>query len=115
MTLDEKLGFLQGCTHAGCRQPSNGGAYVGIVPGLPRLGIPDLRMNDGPEGFRGEQGTSTQWPSGLTVAHSWDPKAFLAWGTAMGREFSGKGANVQFGPGANLARIANGGRSFEYR
>lgn len=115
MTLDEKLGFLQGCTHAGCRQPSNGGAYVGIVPGLPRLGIPDLRMNDGPEGFRGEPGTSTQWPSGLTVAHSWDPKAFLAWGTAMGREFSGKGANVQFGPGANLARVANGGRSFEYR
>ena len=32
----------------------------------------------------------------------------------MGKEFSGKGANVQFGPGANLARLPNGGRSFEY-
>ncbi len=32
----------------------------------------------------------------------------------MGEEFAGKGANVQFGPGANVARIANGGRSFEY-
>ena len=49
----------------------------------------------GPEGFRGEPGTSTQWPSGLTVAHTWDPQAFLQWGTAMGKEFYGKGANVQ--------------------
>lgn len=32
----------------------------------------------------------------------------------MGEEFAGKGANVQFGPGVNVARIANGGRSFEY-
>ena len=71
-------------------------------------------MNDGPQGFRGTAGTSTQWPSGLTVAHSWDRQLFLEWGTAMGLEFSLKGANVQFGPGANLARIPNGGRSFEY-
>ena len=110
MTLEEKLGFVQGVP----RHSSGHGSYVGIVPGLPRLKIPDLRMNDGPEGFRGDPGTSTQWPSGLTVAHSWDPAMFLAWGTAMGKEFAGKGANVQFGPGANLARLANGGRSFEY-
>jgi beta-glucosidase len=71
-------------------------------------------MNDGPEGFRGAPGTSTQWPSGLSVAHSWDPALFGAWGAAMGAEFSGKGANVQFGPGANLARIPSAGRSFEY-
>ena len=32
----------------------------------------------------------------------------------MGLEFARKGASVQFGPGLNLARIANGGRSFEY-
>lgn len=114
MTLDEKLGFLQGGKHNGSHEYGNG-SYVGIVPGLPRLSIPDLRMNDGPEGFRGEAGTSTQWPSGLTLARSWDPAAFLDWGTAMGQEFAGKGANVQFGPGANLARIPNGGRSFEYR
>jgi beta-glucosidase len=114
MTLDEKLEFLQGGKHNGSHEYGNG-SYVGIVPGLPRLSIPDLRMNDGPEGFRGEAGTSTQWPSGLTLARSWDPAAFLDWGAAMGQEFSGKGANVQFGPGANLARIPNGGRSFEYR
>ena len=84
------------------------------MPGVPRLGVPDLKMNDGPEGFRGPAGTSTQWPSGLTVAHSWDEELFSEWGHAMGREFYGKGANVQFGPGANVQRTANGGRSFEY-
>ena len=125
--------------------------YVGRVPGIERLKIPDLNMNDGPyaahysprvtalrracqcmltiltvlraradrEGFRcsGEvcpPGSTTQFPSGLTVAHSWDPALFGEWGTAMGEEFAGKGANVQFGPGANIARVANGGRSFEY-
>lgn len=73
----------------------------------------------GSEGFRcsGQvcpPGSTTQYPSGLTVAHSWDPALFGEWGTAMGEEFAGKGANVQFGPGVNVARIANGGRSFEY-
>jgi hypothetical protein len=42
MTLDEKLGFIQGDGH-----DSTHGSYVGRVPGLPRLGIPDLLMNDG--------------------------------------------------------------------
>eukprot|EP00040_Diaphanoeca_grandis_P016729 m.86681 g.86681 ORF g.86681 m.86681 type:complete len:826 (-) comp25989_c0_seq1:109-2586(-) len=113
MTLTEKMGFIQGIP----RHASGNGDYIGIIPGVPRLGIPDLRMNDGPEGFRmssGSPGTSTQWPSGLTVAHSWDKSLFLEWGQAMGKEFYGKGANVQFGPGANVARISNGGRSFEY-
>ena len=71
-------------------------------------------MNDGPQGFRGPPGTSTQWPSGLTVAHSWDRALFLEYGTALGQEFAGKGSNVMFGPALNLQRVANGGRSFEY-
>eukprot|EP00911_Craspedida_sp_UC1_P000913 UC1_evm2s696 len=32
----------------------------------------------------------------------------------MGVEFADKGANCQFGPGINVARVSNGGRSFEY-
>ena len=71
-------------------------------------------MNDGPQGFRGLAKTSTQWPSGQTVARSFDADLLFEWGQAMGAEFSGKGANCQFGPGLNLARIPNGGRSFEY-
>ena len=108
MTLDEKFSFVQQSA------PKNKRNYTGELPGVPRLKIPPLRMNDGPQGFRGKAKTSTQWPSGLTVAHSFDPGLFLEWGEAMGAEFSAKGANCQFGPGLNVARISNGGRSFEY-
>ena len=62
MTLAEKVRL--------CSGDGNTSTYVGTVKGIPRLDIPDLRMNDGPEGFRAQKpylGTSTQWPSGLTV------------------------------------------------
>ena len=132
MTMEEKMTLVQGNKKAVDPEGPNGG-YVGIIPGIPRLGIPALRMNDGPEGapalvlvpcicagfcsaesllllmrwtaelpgFRVNAlpGTSTQWPSGLAVAHSWDAQLFGLWGTAMGKEFHDKGANVQFGPG----------------
>ena len=112
MTLDEKLQFVQGNKSAA--HGANTG-YVGFIPGVPRLNIPDLRMNDGPQGFRAPTpGTSTQWPSGLTVARSWNVSLVAAWADAIGAEFHDKGANVYFGPGLNVARILNGGRSFEY-
>ena len=64
-----------------------------------RLNIPPINMNDGPQGFRDNRhpATTTAWPSGLTMAATWDPEAMLAWGDGMGREFYDKGANVQGG------------------
>ena len=94
--------------------------YVGFAHGVPRLGVPDLHLNDGPQGFRCNGlgkcpgGTSTQYPSGLTIAATWSEDSALAWGTAMGKEFYGKGANVQLGPGLCLARVPQNGRNFEY-
>lgn len=107
MTLDEKLSLTHG-VH---------GAYVGNVAGVARLGVPPLLMNDGPQGFRTAKelsGTSTAFPSGLTVAATWDVDAAAAWGAAMGEEFAGKGANVQLGPGLCVARVPRNGRNFEY-
>jgi hypothetical protein len=91
-------------------------AYTGNVLGNPRLKIPPMHMNDGPQGFRESvyPGTSTQFPSGLAVAASWDVDVMDAWGSAMGEEFFAKGANVQLGPGLCLARVPNNGRNFEY-
>ena len=91
-------------------------AYTGNVAGNKRLGIPPIHMNDGPQGFRDSvyPGTSTQFPSGLALAASWDVEAVEAWGAAMGSEFRAKGANVQLGPGLCLARLPNNGRNFEY-
>lgn len=37
----------------------------------------------------------------------------FAWGKAMGEEFWAKGANVQLGPGMNVARVPRNGRNFE--
>ena len=74
LTFSEKLQFVQGNTSLAESKPSLKG-YVGLVGGVERLNIPDLKMNDGPQGFRARgtaAGTSTQWPSGLTVAKSWN-------------------------------------------
>ncbi len=65
----------------------------GNVAANPALGIPPLNLNDGPQGFRGQDdGTSTCWPSGLTMAATWDVNLMHAWGVAMGQEFAAKGA-----------------------
>ena len=48
------------------------------------------------------------------MAASFDPELASEWGTAMGEEFWSKGTNIQEGPGVNIARIENNGRTFEY-
>ena len=110
MTLDEKISMLHG--HEGETD------YVGFVPGNERLRIPPLNMNDGPQGFRtqtdGMEGTTTQFPSALAIASTFDVELAASWARAMGREFAGKGSNVQLGPGLNVARIPVNGRNFEY-
>lgn len=107
MSLDEKIELVHG---------NHSDDYIGWVPGNARLGIPELRMQDGPQGFRtyAKDGSTTQWPSGMTGAMSWDDGLMDSWGQAMGEEFRGKGANVFFGPAVNLHRVPQGGRNFEY-
>eukprot|EP01062_Namystynia_karyoxenos_P036582 TRINITY_DN2664_c0_g1_i1.p1 TRINITY_DN2664_c0_g1~~TRINITY_DN2664_c0_g1_i1.p1 ORF type:complete len:799 (+),score=300.59 TRINITY_DN2664_c0_g1_i1:102-2399(+) len=104
MTTDEKIALF----HGSCS------GYVGNVCANDRLKIPAIKMNDGPQGFRGIPGTSTAWPAALTVASSWDESIAREWGTAMGDEFYRKGANVQLGPGVCVARVPRNGRNFEY-
>ena len=108
MNVTEKTAMLHG-TKLG---------YTGGVVGNERLGIPVLQLNDGPQGFRLRPneypGTTTSWPSGMTVGATFDRELAQQWGEAMGAEFSGKGATVQLGPGLCLARVPVNGRNFEY-
>ena len=106
MTLAEKIQL----THGSC------GGYVGNVCGIGRLGVPAIKMNDGPQGFRdnAHPGSSTAWPCSLAIGATFDRSAAEAWGAAMGDEFFRKGANVQLGPGVCLARVPRNGRNFEY-
>ena len=82
-------------------------AYTGNVLGNEALGIPPIHMNDGPQGFRESiyPGTTTAWPSSLTVAASFDVEMAEKWGDGMGKEFFAKGANVQLGPGGKFYRL----------
>jgi hypothetical protein len=82
LTLDEKLHLLHG--------QANAHGFTGFVPGVKRLGIPNLVMNDGPQGFRGPKGTSTAWPCGLALAASFDPELVHAVAKATGKEFLAK-------------------------
>jgi len=113
MTLEEKISLLHG--NVKC-DPHKECAYTGNVAPVMRLGIPPITMNDGPQGFRDDfhPGSSTAWPSGLTIAASWDVDAVFEWGQGMGKEFYDKGSNVQLGPGLCLARVPLNGRNFEY-
>jgi beta-glucosidase len=106
MLLSEKIDMLHGID----------GRYVGNVRENKRLGIPAINMNDGPQGFRADEfpGTTTAFPSAMTVAASFDLDAMYKYGAAMGQEFWNKGSNCQLGPGMNTARVDVNGRNFEY-
>ena len=69
-----------------------------------------------PQGFRDYTypGTTTQWPSAMTMSATWDVDAVHAWAQAMADEFVAKGVNVFLGPGVNVARTPLNGRNFEY-
>merc|ERR1719423_564127 len=75
-------------------------------------------MNDGPQGFNvytdpSLAGTSTQFPSLLTVAASFSPAVARSYAAAIVEEFVGKGANVLLGPDLEVIRVGSTGRSFE--
>ena len=124
MNQTERLLLVNGVWGLGWGPPEH--PYVGNIPAVPRVGVPWLSLQDGPQGYSDGRyghypgppglpsGTATQWPSGLTIAATWDPLLAREWGTAMGLEFRAKGANVQLGPGLNVARVPRGGRNFEY-
>ena len=89
-----------------------------------RLGIPSLRMSDGPHGLRvqkegGDNGVSasepaTSFPTAATVASSWEPENARKMGAAIGKEAHKYGIHVVLGPGANIKRNPLAGRNFEY-
>ncbi len=97
MTLEEKIDLLGGTGFA--TKPNE------------RLGIPELRMTDGPVGARWEP--STAFPAGIAMAATWNTKQIEEVGEGIGREVLGKGRHVILGPCVNIARLPLGGRDFE--
>src|SRR5579872_1764799 len=72
-----------------------------------RLGIPGLKVTDGPSGARGGtfgSVTSASFPCGIALGATWNPVLVGQVGAAIGREALRKGARVLPGPTVNLCR-----------
>ncbi len=93
--------------------------------GVPRLGVPELAMDDGPMGVREDVGNgfavlnrpddfATALPSPIAVAATWDPNMALLTGQTIGAEAMYRGKHVMLGPAINIMRTPLCGRNFEY-
>lgn len=89
--------------------------------GIERLGVPRIRVADGPHGLRVEESTAlgesrpaTCFPPAVGLASSWNPALLKRVGQALGREASEQGVDVVLGPGINIKRSPLCGRNFEY-
>ena len=129
MTLQEKATLLVGSGWGSMVAGSMTAADATLVPGaagttraIPRLGIPQTVLSDGPAGIRIEPtrpGTSqtfyaTGFPVGTVMASTWNTPLVKQLTTAMGEEVKEYGADVLLAPGQNLHRNPLCGRNFEY-
>jgi len=83
---------------------------------VPRLGIPALKVTDGPAGARGERWTgrpSASFPCGTALGATWNPEIVRTIGERIGREARRKGAHVLLAPTVNIHRHPLAGRNFE--
>jgi beta-glucosidase len=103
LTLDEKCLLVAG-------------ADLWHLPAIERLGIPALKVSDGPSGVRGERWTgraSALFPCGSALGATWDPGLVARVGAALGAEARDRGVHVVLAPTVNLQRTPIGGRNFE--
>jgi len=112
MTLEEKAGMCSGLD-------------FWHTKGVARLGIPSIMVTDGPHGLRKQAGESdhlglnksvpaTCFPSGATLACSWDKSLLEKVGVALGEECQAEDVSIILGPAANIKRSPLCGRNFEY-
>lgn len=99
MTLDEKVTMLGGDESAFATHP------------IPRVGIPSIQMTDGPLGVR--MGQATAFPSGISLAATFDIGLMGEMAQAMGVETRALGRDMLLGPCVNISRTPFGGRNFE--
>ncbi len=100
MTLEERIDML-------------GGYEAFCIRGNERLGIPVIKMSDGPLGVR-NSGKATAFPAGIAFAATWHTDLMREYGEAVGREARSKGVHIMLSPGVNIHRVPMCGRNFEY-
>jgi beta-glucosidase len=104
MTLEDKISVLAG-------------ADMWTTVPVERLGIPAIKVTDGPNGARGAFGgmgpTSACFPVGVALAATWNPELVGRVGAALGEEVKAKGAHILLAPTVNIHRSPLAGRNFE--
>ena len=80
----------------------------------PRLGIPEIKLADGPQGIRNHAPKSTLYPSGILSASTWNRSLLYQLGQGLGQDAKARGVNILLGPGVNIYRAPMCGRNFEY-
>lgn len=101
MTLKEKIDYLSGYTSFSLRA-------------IPRLGIPEIKLADGPQGLRNHSPKSTLYPSGILSASTWNRQLLYRLGQGLGQDAKARGVNILLGPGVNIYRAPLCGRNYEY-
>lgn len=113
MTLEEKVAMC----HAQSKFSS---------AGVPRLGIPENWMTDGPHGIRPEvlwdewdqagwtNDSCIAFPALTCLAATWNKDMSALYGKSIGEEARYRNKNVLLGPGVNIYRTPLNGRNFEY-
>ncbi|NML21239.1 hypothetical protein HHL16_10170 [Pseudoflavitalea sp. G-6-1-2] len=100
MTLEEKIDYI--------------GGYKGFyIRGIERLGLPEIKLTDGPVGTH-KDGKSTAYPASILSAATWDTALVYQLGKQLGRDSKARGVHVLLAPGVNILRAPMGGRNFEY-
>jgi beta-glucosidase len=104
MTLEEKISLLAG-------------ADLWHSVAVPRLGIPQFKVSDGPNGVRGAWSNmspaSVVTPVGSALGATWNPELVEKVGQVLGEELKAKGAHILLAPTVNIHRTPIAGRNFE--
>jgi beta-glucosidase len=104
MTLAEKASLLAGFD-------------MWHTAAIERLGIPALKVTDGPNGVRGADDifspTSVCFPVGVAMGATWNPALIRQVGASLAQSVKAKGAHVLLAPTVNIQRTPIAGRNFE--
>src|SRR5277367_3208401 len=99
LTLEEKVDLI-------------GGVDDFYIRANEKIGLPRLKMADGPVGVR-NYGPSTVF-GGIGLAATWDPELATRVGATIGQDARARGVHFMLGPGVNIYRSPMNGRNFEY-
>ena len=105
MTLEEQVSLLSGAD------------FWTTVP-VERVGVPAIKVSDGPNGARGGGSliggvSAAAFPVGISLASTWNTPLVEEVGQALAEEALSKGARVLLGPTINIHRSPLNGRNFE--